>query len=121
MGLRKQKLVCITLIDGFHQAQKDLPTQFLLATADLKASILLGSFGTAKPLDRQLFTLSIEQEPASGPVHYQKPLRYGKKEEIRHIFRPEATSPPVVISLFFVLAIAATLPILGGAVSVPVV
>jgi len=48
---------------------------------------------------------------------YEKPLRYGKLEEINHIFRADPKSGPMIISVFFVLAILATVPVLLGAVS----
>ena len=38
------------------------------------------------------------------------------REEIHHIFRADPKSGPKIISLFFVLAVLATLPVLLGAV-----
>jgi len=54
---------------------------------------------------------------ANAPApKYEKPLRYGKLEEIHHIFKADPKSGPKVISLFFVLAVLATVPLLFGAV-----
>jgi oligosaccharyltransferase complex subunit delta (ribophorin II) len=50
---------------------------------------------------------------------YEKPLRYGKLPEIHHIFKPDPKSGPIVISVFFVGAVLATVPILLGVVSIP--
>lgn len=43
---------------------------------------------------------------------YEKPLRYGKREEIHHIFKDDPQSPPKVISLVFTLAVVAMVPAL---------
>ncbi|KAK3983913.1 Oligosaccharyltransferase subunit Ribophorin II-domain-containing protein [Cladorrhinum sp. PSN332] len=92
-------------------SHKDLPVQFLLATEPLKASIVIGSFGSAKPLDTPVFNVKIETDPAVPPPAYEKPVRYGKKAEIHHIFRPDPKSPPTVISIFFAFAVVAALPV----------
>lgn len=47
-------------------------------------------------------------------------MRYGKLNEIHHIFKADPKSGPLVISLFFVLAVAATVPVLLGTVSSPI-
>lgn len=49
--------------------------------------------------------------PVSVP---EKPVRYGKKEEIRHTFRADPKSPPKIITLVFAAAVLAALPILLG-------
>ena len=51
-------------------------------------------------------------DPAVAAPTYEAPLRYGKKEEIHHIFRADPQSPPKAISLVFVLAVLATVPAL---------
>lgn len=43
------------------------------------------------------------------------PERYGKKPEIKHIFRQDAKSPPRIVSLAFTLAVLGTLPVLVAA------
>lgn len=63
-----------------------------------------------------VFDIEVTNDPAVPQRKYEKPLRYGKRDEINHIFRPDATSGPKIISVFFVLAILATVPVLLGAV-----
>ena len=41
-------------------------------------------------------------------------MRYGKRDEIHHIFRQDPKSPPKIITLVFVAAALAPLPILIG-------
>ncbi|KAL2174647.1 Oligosaccharyltransferase subunit Ribophorin II-domain-containing protein [Thermothelomyces heterothallicus CBS 202.75] len=93
-------------------SQKDLPIQLRVATEPLKASVLLASFGSAQGLDAPVFDVKIEQDAAIPPPTYEKPLRYGKKPEIHHIFRPDPKSPPKLVSLVFGFAVIATLPAL---------
>ncbi|KAL2130423.1 hypothetical protein VTI74DRAFT_6395 [Chaetomium olivicolor] len=93
-------------------SHKDLPIQFLVASKPLKASVILASFGSAEGLSTPAFEVKIETDPNVPPPAYEKPLRYGKKEEIHHIFRPDPKSPPKAISLLFVLAVITTLPAL---------
>ncbi|KAK1755087.1 Dolichyl-diphosphooligosaccharide--protein glycosyltransferase subunit 2 [Echria macrotheca] len=95
-----------------HIAQKDIPVQLLVSTKPLKGSIVIGSFGSAQGYNSQVFEVEITTDPNAPAPHYEKPLRYGKKEEIHHIFRADPKSPPKVISLFFTLAVAATVPAL---------
>lgn len=94
------------------QTQKDLPIQLLTAATPLKASVVLASFGSAQGLDAPVFEVKVEPDPTLPPPTYEKPLRYGKKPEIHHIFRPDPKSPPKVVSLFFAVAVVATLPAL---------
>jgi len=93
-------------------SQKDLPVQFLLSTQPLKASIVVGSFGSSQGLDVHVFEVRVVADPAVAAPTYEAPLRYGKKEEIHHIFRADPQSPPKAISLVFVLAVLATVPAL---------
>jgi oligosaccharyltransferase complex subunit delta (ribophorin II) len=99
------------------QTQKDLPTQLLLSSKPLHAFVVLASFGSSQGYNSQLFDLSIVLDPNSPAPAYESPLRYGKLSEIHHIFRADPSSPPVVISLFFALAVLATLPVLLVSVS----
>ncbi len=101
------------------QSHKDLPVQLLATTKPLKASVVLASFGSAQGLNTPVFEVKIETDANVPPAAYEKPLRYGKKPEIHHIFRPDPTSPNKVISLVFALAVAATLPALLIGVSYP--
>ncbi|KAJ2904075.1 oligosaccharyltransferase subunit ribophorin II [Zalerion maritima] len=91
-------------------SQKGLPVQLLASSKALKASLVVGSFGSAAPLDVFAFEIQIKSDPNSPIQTYEKPLRYGKMPEIHHIFRGDPTSPPIVVSLVFALAVAATLP-----------
>nr|POE77571.1 isoform 2 of dolichyl-diphosphooligosaccharide--protein glycosyltransferase subunit 2 [Quercus suber] len=95
--------------------QKDLPFQFLSASQSLKASIVLGSFGSSTPFNRHTFDLTIEADPNASGTIPSPPERYTSKQEIHHIFKDDPKSPPKVISLFFTLAVLVTLPALLGA------
>lgn len=99
------------------QSHKDIPIQLLAATKPLKASVVLASFGSSQGLNTPVFDVKIETDASAPGPAYEKPLRYGKKPEIHHIFRPDPTSPPRVISLVFALAVAAMLPALLVGVS----
>ena len=99
------------------QTHKDLPVQLLLSSKPLKGSVVIASFGSAQGLETPVFDVDIKLDPNVPPPKYEKPVRYGKKDEINHIFRPDARSPPKVISLFFVLAVLSTLPVLFISVS----
>jgi oligosaccharyltransferase complex subunit delta (ribophorin II) len=99
------------------QTQKDLPVQFLTASEPLQATIILASFGEASPLQHHVFNLNVQADANAPAPKYEKPLRYGILPEIHHIFKSDPTSPPKVISIFFVFAILATVPVLIGSVS----
>lgn len=88
--------------------------QFLQSTAPLRASIVLASFGSSSPLDNHLFDLSIAMDESAPMQLPSKPLRYGKLTEIHHIFRADAQSPPMIITLVFLAIALMTLPALIG-------
>ena len=92
--------------------QNDLPAQLLASpeSGSLQASIMLGSFGSATPLRVDAFQLRLQSDPDAPPPTYEKPLRYGKMPEIHHNFREDPRSPPVIISLAFLLAVSAVVP-----------
>lgn len=94
------------------KAQKDLPVQHLLATKPLRASIVIGSFGASKALDTTVFDLDVKRDASAPAPTYDAPIRYGKQPEINHIFREDPRSPPKIISLAFVMAVLATIPVL---------
>jgi len=96
-------------------AQKDLPIQLLTSSKPLRATLLIASFGTSQPLSHHVFNLEVKHDPNTLAPTYEKPLRYGKLPEIHHIFRADPKSGPKVISLFFLLAVLATVPVLLGA------
>lgn len=98
----------------YIQSAKDIPHQFLSSSSPVRATITIASFGSSAPYSSEAFRLTIKPDPsisASSPA----PERYTAKPEIHHIFKSEPKSPPTVISLFFTLAILATLPALLGA------
>ncbi|XXH05647.1 hypothetical protein Hte_012082 [Hypoxylon texense] len=90
----------------------DLPVQFTAGKDPLEASIVLASFGSAEGFRKPLFAVELARDPNATPVAYERPLRYGKQPEIRHVFRADPRSPPQVVSLVFVLAVLATVPAL---------
>ena len=108
------------LTNIYVKTHKDLPTQFLLSTSPLRVTLLLASFGPSQAFSNHVFNLIIKTDPNVPLPVYEKPLRYGKREEINHIFKADAKSGPVFISVLFVAAILATVPVLLGAVRSPV-
>ncbi|KAI1819779.1 Oligosaccharyltransferase subunit Ribophorin II-domain-containing protein [Xylaria intraflava] len=90
----------------------DLPIQLAASTAPLKASVVLASFGSSQGLNKPVFSVSLKADPSTTPITYEKPLRYGKREEIHHIFRADPKNPPKIISAVFSLAVLATVPAL---------
>ncbi|KAK1834861.1 Dolichyl-diphosphooligosaccharide--protein glycosyltransferase subunit 2 [Podospora conica] len=92
--------------------QKDIPVQLLVATKPLEASIVIGSFGSAQAYNSRVFEVQIKTDPTAPAPSYEKPVRYGPKPEIHHIFRADPQSPPKIISLFFAAAVIATVPAL---------
>ncbi|KAK3693739.1 Dolichyl-diphosphooligosaccharide--protein glycosyltransferase subunit Swp1 [Podospora appendiculata] len=93
-------------------SQKDIPVQLLLSAQPLRASVVIASFGATQGLNTPVFDVQINKDPNAAPPTYEKPLRYGKQPDIHHIFRDGPKSPPKVVSLFFVLAVLATVPAL---------
>ncbi|KAK5144014.1 hypothetical protein LTR04_001702 [Oleoguttula sp. CCFEE 6159] len=93
---------------------KDLPIQLLSSSQPLSASLVIGSFGSATPLQKHVFDLTIQRDPNTPLAIPSPPLRYGQLPEIHHIFRSDPKNPPKIISLFFTLAVLATLPVLLG-------
>ncbi|KAL4929148.1 putative oligosaccharyltransferase subunit ribophorin II [Aspergillus undulatus] len=93
---------------------KDLPTQFLSTSEPLDARILIGSFGNSQAYNEPAFQLSLTRGP-DEPVPTFEASRYGKLPEIHHIFKADAQSPPVVITLVFIGTVLAAFPVLGAA------
>ena len=67
----------------------------------------------------KVFDIDVKLDPNNPPPSHEKPVRYGKQPEIKHTFRADPKSPPKVISLFFVLAVLATVPALFVGVRYP--
>jgi len=99
------------------QAQKDLPIQLLKSSQPLRATLLLASFGPSQAFSNHVFNLDVKLDANVPLPQYEKPLRYGQRDEINHIFRADPKSGPIVISIFFVIAVLATVPALFGSVS----
>lgn len=78
---------------------------------------MLASFGSSQPFSNNIFNLDVKVDPNAPKPKYEKPLRYGKLPEIHHAFKADPRSGPIVISVFFVGAILATVPLLLGIVS----
>ncbi|GAB7358314.1 hypothetical protein MBLNU230_g2387t1 [Neophaeotheca triangularis] len=95
--------------------QKDLPYQLLTSSQPLQATILLASFGQTAAYTHHAFDLTISAPSDLASTSSPPPSeRYGRKEEIHHIFRSDPQSPPRIISLFFTLTVLAMLPGLYG-------
>ncbi|KAM7206950.1 Dolichyl-diphosphooligosaccharide--protein glycosyltransferase subunit 2 [Rhypophila sp. PSN 637] len=92
--------------------QKEIPAQLLVSTKPLQASIVIGSFGASQGVNAHVFNLQTTTDASLPPPSYEKPIRYGKKPEIHHTFKADPRSPPKVISIFFGLAVLATIPAL---------
>ncbi|KAF2815083.1 uncharacterized protein BDZ99DRAFT_190217 [Mytilinidion resinicola] len=94
--------------------QKDLPTPLLLASEPLTASLVIASFGSSTPYKSKAFEITVERDPNAPIAAGEKPVRYGKLEEIHHIFRSDPKSPPKIITLVFTAAVLGALPVLFG-------
>lgn len=90
--------------------------QLLRSSKPLQATLVLASFGPSQAFSNHVFNLDVSLDPNVPVPPYEKPLRYGKLEDIHHIFRLDPTSPPKIISLVFALAVLATVPALLGGV-----
>jgi hypothetical protein len=101
--------------DYFTQSQKNVPEVLLYSRKPLRATLLLASFGSSTPYSSHVFDLEHE----TPPMPYKEPERHRKKPEINHTFKEEATNPPKIVSLVFSAAIVAAVPVLLGAVSLP--
>ncbi|KAH8598356.1 Oligosaccharyltransferase subunit Ribophorin II-domain-containing protein [Bisporella sp. PMI_857] len=94
--------------------QKDIPVQLLTSSKPLQATLLLASFGASKGFSNHVFNIEIKLDATTPSPRYDKPLRYEKLGEINHIFKADPKSGPKIVSLFFVFAVLASLPILLG-------
>lgn len=80
---------------------------------------MLASFGTSDPFSNYVFNLNVAHDPNAALPTYTKPVRYGRKPEIKHIFKEDPKSGPKIISIVFVLAVVSALPVLFGSVCTP--
>ncbi|EEH07067.1 conserved hypothetical protein [Histoplasma capsulatum G186AR] len=95
-------------------AQKDLPTQFLQSSQPIKANFVIASFGSTKGYESGVFQLDVTRDKAASEPLPSDPLRYGKREEIHHIFKADPKSPLFIITLMFTVAVLAAFPTLVG-------
>ncbi|KAJ5376766.1 hypothetical protein N7509_013652 [Penicillium cosmopolitanum] len=93
--------------------QKELPLQFLTLPNPVDARVVIGGFGSSEAYDHSVFKLSIERD-VNIPIPTAEAPRYGKLPEIHHTFKNDPTNPPIVITLAFVGAVIASLPVLAG-------
>ncbi|KAL1390762.1 Oligosaccharyltransferase subunit Ribophorin II-domain-containing protein [Phyllosticta capitalensis] len=92
--------------------QKDLPYQFITTSTPLKAALVIASFGSSEPYKSDVFDVEVKRDPNVPLAIPEPPVRYGKKDEIHHIFKEDPRNPPKMITLVFAAAVAATLPVL---------
>lgn len=93
-------------------SQKDLPIQLQKSSQPLRGTILLASFGPTIAFSNHVFNLDIRMNPSDSKLKYVRPVRYGKLDEIHHILKPDPKNPPIIISIFFIFAVAMTVPTL---------
>ncbi|CAI7587323.1 unnamed protein product [Penicillium manginii] len=93
--------------------QKELPLQFLTLPNPVDARVVIGGFGSSEAYDHSVFKLAIERD-VNIPIPTAEAPRYGKLPEIHHTFNNDPTNPPIVITLAFVGAVIAALPVLAG-------
>jgi oligosaccharyltransferase complex subunit delta (ribophorin II) len=84
----------------------------LLSDEILKVNLVLGSFSSSNPLISPVFNIQIYHVPNTPLPTFERPLRYGPRDEIHHIFRVGETSPPMLLTVVFVTAILSTFPAL---------
>ncbi|KAI5289661.1 hypothetical protein KEM54_003475 [Ascosphaera aggregata] len=94
----------------FDIKTKDIPSQLLQPGKTIEANIVIASFGDASGYNKPAFELLVDSSVEAASE--ADPLAYGKLDEIRHIFKPEAQSPPALFCSAFVVLVLAALPIL---------
>ncbi|RKF64335.1 Uncharacterized protein OnM2_019016 [Erysiphe neolycopersici] len=95
--------------------QKNFPIQLNVSSQPLRATLLLASFGSSRAFSNHVFNLDVKldsQAITATNSRYEKPLRYGKREEIHHIFKPDPRSGPIIISVIFAIAVTGSLLVL---------
>lgn len=94
------------------QKQADLPIQLAISPEPLQASVVLASFGASSAgFQKTVFDIEVVRAAEDvKPLVYEKPLRYGKLEEIHHVFRTGDKTPPKIVSVVFALAVVVTVP-----------
>jgi oligosaccharyltransferase complex subunit delta (ribophorin II) len=105
-------------LTSFLQTHRDIPSP-LLTNSTLHASLILASSGISQGYNHLAFYLTPTSDPDTPFPKPEVPLRYGKLEEIHHVFRDDPKSPNILISIVFLGGVLATLPVLFGAVRFP--
>lgn len=74
--------------------------------------MVLASFGASSAgFQKTVFDIEVVRAAEDvKPLVYEKPLRYGKLEEIHHVFRTGDKTPPKIVSVVFALAVVVTVP-----------
>jgi oligosaccharyltransferase complex subunit delta (ribophorin II) len=88
------------------QTPAKIPAALLASNSPLAASIVIGSFGSSKPIKSKVFEFTAPADSSTG----DSAPRYGAKPEIHHIFRDDPQSPSKVLTLPFTLAVLACFP-----------
>lgn len=104
------------LTDRYSQTQthKELPAQLLATDSPLTASIMIASFGSSTPYQSKAFSLRINRDSPTPAAIPEPPTRYSALPEIRHIFKSDPKSPPVMITALFTFPVFMALPVLFG-------
>ncbi|KAE9968164.1 hypothetical protein BLS_005982 [Venturia inaequalis] len=89
-----------------------IPSVLLKTSSPLKASIVIGSFGSSTPYKGTPFDLAIALDANTPQPSAEPQLRYGKQPEIHHVFCADPKSPPKIITLAFAAALVACIPAL---------
>jgi len=95
----------------FDLTHAKIPSALLASKKPLQASIVIGSFGSSKPLKSTIFSMKTSVDASSQSSTLPAP-RYSSLPEIHHIFRADANSPPRILSLIFTAAVLGVLPVL---------
>lgn len=80
---------------------------------------MIGSFGSSTAYNSQAFTLNVVPDANTPTAGTEKASRYGKQDEIHHIFGGDPKQFNFLISTVFGLGSIAALPLLLGAVRMP--
>lgn len=100
-----------------RQTQKEIPAPFFASSKPIHATVVIGSFGSAKGVIADAFDIEFKHEANAQLPAQSAPVRYGKQPQIHHIFREPEKYPSKVFPLFFVGLILVTLPAVAFIVS----
>ncbi len=83
---------------------KDIPSPLLSTEAPLDVSLVIGSFGSERPLLTTIGSIRAAHDGSISP-----PLQYQALPEIRHLFKTETRMPPKVLSYTTTILVLAQL------------